>query len=253
MNALHALAAGVAALLAVLPQAATACTAESGGQRAALVELFTSEGCSSCPPADRWLSELGRTSGAAVVPLAFHVDYWDSIGWPDPFASAAYSERQRQAAARQSSRTVFTPQVLVNGRTLHDWHRTGGSGQALAARSADPSARIRLEARKVADGLRVSVSGAAPGRDLAVFVALYENGLSTSVPAGENAGRRLGHDYVVRAFSGPLAVGADGRFEHAPTLAVPRNARPANLGVAAFVQRLSDGEVLQALRVACAP
>src|SRR5262249_43250176 len=97
--------------------AARTCTAASGAERVALLELYTSEGCDSCPPADKWVSELpAKKLGAdRVIALAFHVDYWNYIGWIDPYAQARFSERQRQQATRRGASFVFTPQLLLNG------------------------------------------------------------------------------------------------------------------------------------------
>ncbi|MER2582862.1 MAG: DUF1223 domain-containing protein, partial [Candidatus Competibacter sp.] len=103
--------------------AAASCRAQSGPGQAALVELYTSEGCSSCPPADRWLADLAAEPSlkGKVVPLALHVDYWDDLGWRDRFAQPDFSARQRALTAAQGSKTVFTPQVMINGRTTLDW------------------------------------------------------------------------------------------------------------------------------------
>lgn len=103
--------------------AAETCAARSGAQTVPLVELYTSEGCSSCPPADRWLSRSLRSDAANF--LAFHVDYWDDIGWPDRFASPAYSQRQRQRVAATGSRTVYTPQVMAGTHVQANWHKPG--------------------------------------------------------------------------------------------------------------------------------
>src|SRR3954469_8448481 len=122
------------------------CTARSGDKTAALVELYTSEGCDSCPPADRWLSSLG-TQGYApgrVVPLSLHVDYWDYIGWKDPYAKQQFSGRQRKLTQQQRLAFVYTPQVMLQGKDFRDW-RGGGFAQALARINAVPAAaRLRL-------------------------------------------------------------------------------------------------------------
>ena len=103
-----------------------ACSARSGPQTTALVELYTSEGCDSCPPADRWLSTSFRPGAAAAgaVALAFHVDYWDRLGWNDRFASAAYTERQYDVTRTGNARFAYTPQVVLQGRDFPDWHGT---------------------------------------------------------------------------------------------------------------------------------
>src|ERR1043165_160036 len=106
---------------------AASCKAESGNRTVALVELYTSEGCSSCPPADRWLSGLAaRGFGAGrVVPLALHVDYWDYIGWKDPYGRREFSLRQRKLSQLQRMALVYTPQVLIQGRDFPRWGRSG--------------------------------------------------------------------------------------------------------------------------------
>src|SRR5205814_1853552 len=114
----------VLAALGSLEARAAACLARSGTQTAALVELYTSEGCSSCPPADRWLSNLARTyTPQRVIPLALHVDYWDYIGWKDPFARREFSQRQRRLSQLQRASFVYTPQVLVQGTDFRAWGR----------------------------------------------------------------------------------------------------------------------------------
>jgi hypothetical protein len=116
--------AGAVATLAAAPVFGAACDAKSGPQAVPLVELYTSEGCSSCPPADRWLSStFGKGAGpAAGIALAFHVDYWDRLGWTDRFASPAYTERQYDGMRANRARFVYTPQVLVQGRDFPEWH-----------------------------------------------------------------------------------------------------------------------------------
>ncbi len=110
------------------------CSAKSRAQTASLLELYTSEGCSSCPPADQWLSNI-ESSGVGtdkLVPLAFHVDYWDYIGWKDRYAKPDFSERQRQAARVTGSATVYTPQVMLGGRDFRSWHSGSSLDQNIA-------------------------------------------------------------------------------------------------------------------------
>ncbi len=157
-----------------------------------VVELYTSEGCSSCPPADRWLSTLkGRGD---VVALSFHVSYWDQLGWRDPFASAVFTERQRRLMASSGSRYVYTPQVTVNGA---DWRRWPELPPVRAATSA-PSLTLQRDGNTV-----VASVGPSTGI-LSGYWALVEDGLASHVRAGENAGETLRHDHVVRRYE-PLA------------------------------------------------
>ena len=201
-----------AAQLTAAP-APTAIEFDSGSHRVALIELYTSEGCSSCPPADRWLSRLDGDGGLwrDYVPVAFHVDYWDYIGWQDRFASADFSARQRRYAAEGGVRVVYTPGVFLDGKEWRGWQR-GYAPTTRRGRAGDLSVTV--------DGDRVTVHFDGPGDDrLLVHVALLGMRLETEVRAGENRGRRLRHDFVaLDVESAPLA-GTTGDF--AATLPMP--------------------------------
>lgn len=238
----------IAALLA-LPVEAAQCVAQSGPGTTALVELYTSEGCSSCPPADRWLASLGqRYAPDRVVPLALHVDYWDYIGWKDPYARREFSLRQRKLSQLQRLALVYTPQVVLQGRDFRGWG-TKGFDEALARINARPArAHLKLELlRADAKGLEVEAAAelAEPVGDPVLYVAAYQSRLESRVTAGENRGRILTHDYVVLEWLGPFAV--PGRLVERRTLPLLPGAGAANSGVAAFVQSRKTGEVLQAL------
>lgn len=234
------------------------CSASSGPSRASLLELYTSEGCSSCPPADRWLSELRARSSQPhssqprpqpLVPLAFHVDYWNQLGWPDRFSRPAYSARQRWIAQVNRARTVYTPQFVLDGR---DWRPRGG---LPPARDQAAAAQLRLELGP-ASGDRLEVQGEARMHSrmprAQVYLALYENNLSSRIAAGENAGRLLRHDYVVRELVGPLRLPASGVLAIRHGFDLGADWKRADLGVSAFVQDGDTGEVYQALqRPAC--
>lgn len=237
----------IAGLLLASSKAALAtpgCTAQSGAQRAVLLELYTSEGCSSCPPADRRLSSIKTQTELAgrVVPLAFHVDYWDRLGWVDRFASPQYTQRQYAMASLANSRLVYTPQFLKNGK---DWR----SGPLEGTGKAAPGATIVLTLSPVAansftvDG-RVEVAATAAE----TYLAVYENNLESRVKNGENAGETLRHDYVVRRLIGPLTPDATGRVVLHQQIKLDADWKRADLGVAAFVQNRTNGEILQALQ-----
>lgn len=164
-----------------------------------VVELFTSQGCSSCPPADRVLADLARDP--SLIALAFHVDYWNDLGWADPFSRAAYSDRQRAYAGDDGR--VYTPALVVNGGATV----VGSQRKAVARAIADATPVPGLVASAAVDGAVVTVSAAVP-RGARAVVALYEDGLVTAIAHGENAGLTARAERVVRAL---VPVGADGR------------------------------------------
>jgi hypothetical protein len=233
--------------------AAARCTVHSGSERAVLLELYTSEGCDSCPPADRRLSQLKAQAGLAgrLVPLAFHVDYWDRLGWADRYASPRYTERQYAMASLARSRQVYTPQFLRNGR---DW-RSAGSPLDLPG-EARPGATIVLElaapnaGRLAIDG-ELTLAGTSVAAD--AWIAVYENNLESQVRAGENSGKTLRHDYVVRRLIGPLAPDQAGRVSLRQAISLDAGWKGTDLGVVVFAQDRTNGEILQAVqRPVCA-
>ena len=246
-------------LLCVAPLSAAiaqTCSKHSPAHTVALLELYTSEGCSSCPPADRALSQLRSAAGSAVpglgidqvVPLSLHVDYWDYIGWKDVFSNKTYTERQRWLSNLANSRTIYTPEMFVAGQELRNW--SGGIASAVRRINQQPAkADIGITLGKLnGSSLPVEVS-ARTTQSGKLYVALYENGLTSNVKAGENNGVVLRHDYVVRQWVGPIALSGKPGTEQATlaqALTVPAGAVTGNLGVAAFVQT-EKGEVLQAL------
>ncbi|MEC5216677.1 hypothetical protein RCH09_001630 [Actimicrobium sp. GrIS 1.19] len=232
------------------PAIAQVCSKHSPAHTVALLELYTSEGCSSCPPADHHVSDL-RTGAAGpalgldqVVPLALHVDYWDYIGWKDIYSSTTYTERQNWLAAQVASRTIYTPEIFVAGRELRNWK--GATAATVQRINAQPArAEIGISIGRIANNalpVDVSAKSAQGGK---LFVALYENAITSDVKAGENRGVKLHHDYVVREWLGPIDLkgGSAGLMR---TLNLPTSSQAKNLGVAAFVQS-DSGEVLQAL------
>jgi hypothetical protein len=224
-----------------------ACSAKSGATVPAVVELYTSEGCDSCPPADRWFSALKeQAQRGRVLPLAFHVDYWDYIGWKDRFAEPGYGTRHREIAARGGAQVVYTPQVFLDGREFQAWRRTASDRiPGVGARPA--GAELRLSATPAAKAMRINVTGMAGqgGRDGMVYVALFENGLTSNVTAGENRGVRLDHDFVVRRWMGPYPF-EGGKLSVAMDLAVPADIDSSHSGLAAVAYD-GRGGILQAL------
>ena len=260
MPMLRTVLAAVTGLSIALPSAASQCSAQSGARTAVLVELYTSEGCDSCPPADRWLSSLlsqGYTTDK-VVPLALHVDYWDYIGWKDPYAKREFATRQRRLAELKRAKIVYTPQVVMQGQDFRRWG-TGDFAAAVDTMGSQPArAKIALALNAMGKAsvdvsLAAELLSAAERKDSAVYLAAFENKLVSQVSAGENRGKTLPHDYVVREWIGPIEFGADLKVVEKRTLPLLPNANPRQSGVAAFVQNRSTGDVLQALMLpACA-
>ncbi len=167
---------------------AQTCQASAGPQSPLVVELYTSEGCSSCPPADRWLSTL--TGRADVLPLAFHVGYWDHLGWTDRFARPEFTQRQYQWAKTHRAGNVYTPQAVVDGRDWRTWPTLPGT------RAAAP---VTLRLQRQGDQVTADVGPAARDHPaLSGYWAVLESGHRSAVRAGENAGETLKHDHVVR-------------------------------------------------------
>ena len=235
----------------LLAAAVSACHADSPPEPAVVVELFTSQGCSSCPPADRWLGTLRQRHGDRVIPLSMHVGYWDYIGWKDPFSRREFNERQRLLAAASGSSTVYTPGVFVQGREFADWSRAPRFDAAVrAAQQGNAPARVSLRAERVAaDAVTVRADADAP-KGARLWLALVQSRLSTAVNAGENRGETLRNDHVVRDWRGPFAIGA---VSHALMLP-PDTERsgPTDFAVVALIDD-ARGATLQAVRLPLAP
>ncbi len=215
------------ALLALLAGLPIAVGADDGGtvltsseRQTPLLELYTSEGCSSCPPADRWLSGLARDRGlwANFVPVAFHVDYWDYIGWKDRFAAPAWSARQRELAGEGGARTVYTPGVFVDGKAWLGWHNSrpvAGNGRKAG------QLILRIDGRNVRAHFDTADERVASP---VLHVALLGMGLESVVRAGENRGRTLHHDFVVLGLDTTALSGASGKFTGIAKLPAQRDA-----------------------------
>jgi len=227
-------------------------TATSGTQQTALLELYTSEGCNSCPPAENWVNGLKATgfSAAQVVPIAFHVDYWDYLGWKDRFSQAEFTQRQQARVAQTHGRFVYTPELMLNGK---EWR--GDSGTFKTALSASPAADATLQARvdPLATGVRVTLTASRKTIRAgdALYLALVEDGLTSRVAAGENAGATLQHDAVVRKLLGPFYFA--NKAEQTQSIDIPfaPDQRPQRSSVAIWLEEGHTGRVMQALSVSC--
>jgi|SRR5215831_6991804 len=241
----------VAVMLAATPLAAAECRVASGPGTAALVELYTSEGCSSCPPADRWLSAFAAKPDPRVIPIAFHVQYWDSLGWKDRFGDPRYTRRQEGEAKASGARFVYTPQVVLAGRDFPDWRSASALEQAVdAVHHRHARAALQIDSQAAKDG---TISGSVvstlipgyPPTNLALVIAIVQGGLSSRVSAGENRGERLAHDFVTRDLV--VAAAGAGHSAHEFAFSPAPDWDPSHMSVTAFLQDTVTGEVVQAL------
>ncbi len=229
--------------LAVLFCAALAATpgrAETGGHQAVVVELFTSQGCSSCPPADALLEELAER--ADVIALSLHVDYWDYIGWKDPYGSPRNTERQRAYAETLGLRYIYTPQMVIDGR----YNIVGSRRNEVLAKLDASLERPKPVAVDFVsgDGGKVVISqGHAPDRGATIWLAIFDEGHDTQVKRGENAGLRIRNVNVVRRLE-RLGTWMGQRLE------IPLNLDDAvargNFGCAVLVQQGRNGPIIGA-------
>ncbi len=213
-----------------------------------LVELFTSEGCSSCPPADTVLAQLERNqpvAGARVVPLGMHIDYWDRLGWSDPFSSAAWSLRQRAYSVLGAG--SYTPQAVVDGRTDVLGSRSASLEKAIAEAAQRAHASVAIAIAQQGDAFDVTLTiGALPAgssADADAILALTQARARVSVPRGENAGSTLEHTAIARELRVAGAVPAQGATIKSIVKA-PAGVAPGELRIVAFVQERASRRVL---------
>jgi len=232
-----------------------------------IVELFTSQGCSSCPPADQVLMQLDRervVSGAHVIALSQHVDYWNQLGWRDPYSSAQFSQRQGEYSEAFGRDGVYTPQMVVDGRAEFVGSSMTRAREAIARASRLPKAKVQIAFAPSAAGaprnalalsVRVENLPATTSMDdtAEVWLAITESELGSSVPTGENAGRNLRHAAVVRQLSSLGTVGemmgetkSSTAFNAMPVINLARNWRRDKLRVVVFVQEQESRHVLGA-------
>ena len=239
--------------------------AARGGEpvRPVVVELFTSQGCSSCPPADAVLRSLERNqtvAGALVVPLSEHVDYWNRLGWRDPFSSPRFSERQRTYAEALDIPGLFTPMVVVDGRFVAIGNESGDVRRAIVEAAAAPKIPVAIQVLSDAGSRIVEVSAtvgpaehARGAGETGVWLAITETGLTTDVMGGENLFRRLRHTGVVRHLerleTGRLAAGGDLRWRVARRLRMEPDWKRSNLHAVVFLQDEATAAIVGAATV----
>jgi hypothetical protein len=237
-------------------------SAAAPGQRApVVVELFTSEGCSSCPPADDLLRRLEQTqpvAGVEVIALEQHVDYWNRLGWTDPFSAPEFSARQGDYASYFNNVSVYTPQMIVDGQTEFPGNNQTKARNAIIAAAQKPKAVISLAHAGAAkpEGIPLSVRveklpTLAAGDTVEVLLAITEDALRTDVPLGENAGHTLAHAAVVRELSslGNIDRRGSAPFAAQPVVALSAKWQLKNLRAVVFVQEHDSRRVLGATAI----
>jgi hypothetical protein len=227
----------LACVIGISSAVAQTCGAKSGDKITPVIELYTSEGCSSCPPADKWLSTLKDVTPAPVV-QAFHVNYWDYIGWTDRFAAPSHTARQRQVSAWQKSTTIYTPQMVGNGRDLRNWNRWNAEQEPAA---------VAISLKQEASGVFSAQVQATPSMAWSAYWTVTEDGHSSKVKAGENSGEFLKHDFVVRQYQ---AAGDHTGNSKLVLQAIPKDAaHPRRVNLVIFNPQ--TGKPLQAISVPC--
>jgi len=239
-------------LLTLSAQASETLTVETGSHQTAVVELYTSEGCSSCPPADEWLEALIDIDSDEIdiLALAFHVDYWDYIGWKDPFGSAKHTSRQRQLGANNRQSNIYTPEFFVDGI------ETRGTRNVLrqihATNKISSPIHLKLSVRK--DGNHFQVDLEPSGEDVMSKMLhhryfVYEKNLSSDVTRGENSGETLNHQNVVRYMSSARKLNQSNQH----SITIDPDWQLQNIGIAALVTTPGNENYLQAVHTRIKP
>lgn len=216
----------------------------------AVVELFTSEGCSSCPPADALVAAVQKEDkDQPVYVLAFHVDYWDRLGWKDAFSNAAYSDRQKDYGRWLRLSSIYTPEVVVNGQTEFVGSDARALRQAIANGLQEPAgATLTLDAAQL-NGANLKwqarATSVADRKDWRLVIAVVAHNASTQVKAGENGGKTLSHVQIVRSLA---TAKLDAKGNAQGQLAWPDGLRSGDSEIIAFLQDISSGKILAATR-----
>ncbi len=236
----------ICSLLSMSAQASDSLTVKSSQQKTAIVELYTSEGCSSCPPADQWLEALLESSADEfnLLALAFHVDYWDYIGWKDRFASPKFTDRQRQLGAINKQSTIYTPEFFVDGRESRGTINVLENIQV--ANTTEAALDLKLTVTKTGNSLTLELEPSTTLFDTKILhhrYFVYENNLVSQVTRGENSGETLSHQQVVRYMSRARKLNASNNHQ----INIDPGWQLDNVGVAALVTTPGNESYLQAV------
>jgi hypothetical protein len=227
------------ALLAFAAASARAQTIlHAGPDRVSLLELYTSEGCSSCPPAESWLSALNHDSRLwkTIVPIAFHVDYWDDLGWKDRFSKQEYTLRQRSYSIAWGSSSVYTPEFIINGKEWKGWF----AGETLSGQVEHAAGKLDVKVEN--ETARVTFLPGSNEKALDAHLAPLAMDISSEARAGENRGRKLSHSFVALDLVTVQMTGGNGMF----TAELPLRASADKAALAVWVTREGSLNPLQA-------
>ena len=211
------------------------------GPTPVVVELFTSQGCSSCPPADALIHDIANDPAlrGRVIPLAFHVDYWDSLGWRDPFSSSEWTQRQARYTRTMHLNSAYTPQAVVNGTREFVGSNRAALSAALEKASNEKGGEITLTARREGNSLIATIQATVPAND-DLMLAIVEDGVTTKIEHGENAGRTITNDAIVRKLirvrQGQNTVPLDSAWHSVSATAFVQDRTTLAIGAAATAQ-----------------
>ena len=239
-------------LIPLLASAAEKITVESNSRKTAVVELYTSEGCSSCPPADQWFEAVIQLADEEldILALAFHVDYWDYIGWKDRFADPKYTSRQRQLGANNRQNSIYTPEFFVGGKEARGTRKVLDEIYRVNKTSAE--IELELTVSRNGNGLHLELASSSDKHDtndLHYRYFVYEKNLSSNVTRGENSGETLHHQHVVRYMSPARKL----RPDNAQIISIDPQWKLKDIGVAALVTTPGNLSYLQAVSTPLAP
>lgn len=226
--------------------------ASSGIKHTAVLELFTSEGCGLCPPAEKWLYQQQRAKLDYIV-LGFHVDYLnDKKGWVDVFAKPVFSERQKQLARLNRYQTIYTPEFVLSGESLPNWRENLNEAVSFL-NEFDAQAQIHLSAHLIENKLMIEsqslVTGEENRRHSHLYIAITENDVKSVVHGGDNAGQTFNHQNLVREWLGPIELDATGETFIEQQIKLAPEWQQDKLKLVALIQNLSDGYILQAVEL----
>ncbi|MBN44970.1 MULTISPECIES: DUF1223 domain-containing protein [unclassified Methylophaga] len=225
--------------------------ASSNAKHTAVLELFTSEGCGLCPPAERWLYQ--QQTELNYIVLGFHIDYLnDKKGWVDVFAKPEFSERQKQLALLNRYQTIYTPEFVLSGESLPNWRENFNEAVSFL-NEFDAQAQIRLRAYLIDDALmidsRSQVTGEENRQHSKLYIAITEDDVLSDVQGGDNAGRTFNHQNLVREWLGPFDLDPSGETFIEHQLKLIPDWQQDKLKLVALIQNLSDGYILQAVEL----